>query len=196
MNEVIKNIYKRRAVRKYKNLPVEKDLICRIIAAGKMAPSAMNMQPWKFYVLTDKNKIKAYSKEMAEVALEGTKDLNLKDVLRMTLDLFHFSTVKDLVTKSEDLFYGAPVVILITSPGTDEWGPLDVGMCAQNMMLAATSIGLETCPVGFAKYISKTPGYHLLNIPDSEMVQLAIIVGYADEQPKEHEMVDGNVFYL
>ncbi|MDR3697413.1 nitroreductase [Mucilaginibacter sp.] len=196
MNEVINNIYKRRAVREYKDIPVEKDLICRIIAAGKMAPSAMNRQPWKFYVLTDKNKIRSYSKEIAHIALQGIKDLSLKELVKVSLSLFHFSTITDLVIKSDHVFYGAPVVIFITSPKDDEWGALDVGMCAQNMMLAARSIGLETCPVGFAKFVMKTPDYHLLNIPDTDVVQLAIIIGYGDEHPKEHEMVDGNVFYV
>jgi len=54
------------------------------------------------------------------------------------------------------------VVIFIISPHDNEWASLDVGMCAQNIMLAAKSLGLDTCPVGFGKYVEKTkifPGY-------------------------------------
>lgn len=57
MNPIIENIYHRRAVRKYKDLAVDRDVIDEIIMAGKMAPSAMNRQPWKFYVLTDREKL-------------------------------------------------------------------------------------------------------------------------------------------
>jgi len=45
MNEVIKNIYERRAVRKYTDQVVTKDIIEEIVDAGRMAPSAMNKQP-------------------------------------------------------------------------------------------------------------------------------------------------------
>jgi nitroreductase len=69
MNDILKNIFERRAVRKYKNMTVPKDLIGILLDAGRMAPSAMNRQPWKFYVLTDSKKIKSFSKEIAEVAI-------------------------------------------------------------------------------------------------------------------------------
>ena len=58
MNEVLKTIYERRAVRKYKHVTVARELIDMLLDAGRMAPSAMNKQPWKFYVLTDQKKIK------------------------------------------------------------------------------------------------------------------------------------------
>ena len=50
-NDTIKIIYERRAVRKYKDISVEKNLIEQIIDTGRMAPSAINKQPWKFYGL-------------------------------------------------------------------------------------------------------------------------------------------------
>ena len=69
--ETIRTIYERRAVRKYKDKPVERELIEEVIEAGMMAPSAINKQPWKFYILTDKATIKTFSKEIAGVALKG-----------------------------------------------------------------------------------------------------------------------------
>jgi nitroreductase len=59
MNDVLKTIYERRAIRKYKDQPVDKKLIEEINDAGRMAPSAMNRQLWKFYVLMDKEQIKS-----------------------------------------------------------------------------------------------------------------------------------------
>ena len=55
-------IYHRISVRKFEDKPVEKDLILDILRAGMRAPSACNQQPWEFYVVTDRDKIKALSK--------------------------------------------------------------------------------------------------------------------------------------
>ena len=46
-------INKRRSIRKYKNLEVEKEKIDLLIKAGMVAPSACNRQPWEFIIITD-----------------------------------------------------------------------------------------------------------------------------------------------
>jgi nitroreductase len=196
MNEVLKHIFERRAVRKYKHMSVDKDVIEMLLDAGRMAPSAMNRQPWKFYVLSDRKKIKAFSKEIAAIAVKQIKHVSLKELAKMTLSFFHLSTMVHFLEQDDHIFYGAPVVIFITSPLKDEWGALDVGMCAQNIMLAAKSMGLDTCPVGFAKFVSQTKDYYQLNIPASEQVDLAIIVGYGDESPKSHERIENNAVFI
>jgi len=62
MNNTFETIYSRRAVRKYKPKKVDRGLIEQILEAGRMAPSAHNNQPWKFYMLTDKDDIQTFSK--------------------------------------------------------------------------------------------------------------------------------------
>lgn len=49
--EVIKN---RRSIRKYQNKAVEKEKLLRILDAGRLASSAMNRQPYKFLIITEK----------------------------------------------------------------------------------------------------------------------------------------------
>jgi len=115
MNDILKNIYERRAVRKYKNISVPKDLIEMLLDAGRMAPSAMNRQPWKFYVLTDARKIRAFSKEIAQVAIREIKHTSLKDIAKMTFSHFHLSTMIDFLAHADHIFYGAPVVIFLTT---------------------------------------------------------------------------------
>jgi len=193
---LLKIIYERRAVRKYKKAPVEKGLIDIILDAGRMAPSAMNKQPWKFYVLTDARKIKAFSKEIASIGVKELHHVSIEDAKKLNLSAFHLSTMSDYLNNGDHIFYGAPVVIFITSPVGEEWGAIDIGMCAQNMMLAAKVIGLDTCPVGFAKYITQAKDFYLLNIPDTEVVQLAIIVGFGDEQPDAHERIGNNATFI
>ena len=49
------------SIRKYQNRPVEKEKTEAILRAAMQAPSAANQQPWEFYVVTDKEKLKALS---------------------------------------------------------------------------------------------------------------------------------------
>ena len=56
---MIKNIAHRVSIRKYQNKPVEKEKVKAVLRAAMQAPSAGNQQPWEFYVVTDKEKLKA-----------------------------------------------------------------------------------------------------------------------------------------
>lgn len=51
--EVLDAIKKRRSVRKYLDRPVPDEALLRVLEAGRIAPSAMNYQPWHFIVVTD-----------------------------------------------------------------------------------------------------------------------------------------------
>ena len=196
MNETLNTIYERRAVRKYEDKPVEKELISQVIDAGRMAPSAINKQPWKFYVVTDKEIIRRFSKEIAKVAAKEMSKMKTKKIIKMAASFFYLSHGLDFLRLDDAIFHGAPVVIFITSPKANEWAALDVGMCAQNMMLAAKSLGLDSCPVGFAKFIEKTDSYTKLRVLELEQVDLAVIIGYGNEHPEVKKRVTDNVFFV
>lgn len=53
MKEMLEAIYKRRSIRKYSSKPVDKSLLERVVKAGFYAPSARNLQPWHFIIVTD-----------------------------------------------------------------------------------------------------------------------------------------------
>lgn len=56
------SIYHRISVRKYENRPVEREKIESILRAAMQAPSAVDQQPWEFYVVTDREKLLALSR--------------------------------------------------------------------------------------------------------------------------------------
>ncbi len=180
MNETLTTIHQRRSVRKFKQVPPNKDIIEDLLNAGRSAPSAINKQPWRFYVITNTALITSMAKEIEAVA-EGQFQLSHG---------VHLSRTEDAV------FHGAPVVVFISAPKDNEWAELDVGMCAQNMMLAAKSLGLDSCPVGFGRFVEKTKCYSLLNVPASERIVVSLVFGYGDEQPKEHPRRRDNVVYV
>ena len=51
-------IFTRTSVRKYEDRPVEPEKLDKILRAAMAAPSAVNQQPWEFYVVTDKSVLK------------------------------------------------------------------------------------------------------------------------------------------
>ncbi|MGZ3901360.1 MAG: nitroreductase [Bacteroidia bacterium] len=178
-NETLNIIHERRAVRKYKKDPVDKIHIEQIIAAGRMAPSAMNKQPWKFYVLTNKEKLQLYSDKIKKIAGQ----------------IFHLSMTEH-DKEPDPIFHGAPVAIFITAPRNNDWASIDIGMCVQNIMLAARSMGYDTCPVGLAKFIEQTDVYNELQIPKEEEIKLAVVLGYGDEKPVLHKRLNNNLVFL
>ena len=195
-NETLETIYTRRSVRKYKDQEVNKEIIEQVINAGRMAPSAINMQPWKFYVLTDKDKIQEYSKAIKSVAAKQVFKMGFKNLVKTAVSAIKMSHGISFHKEKDAVFHGAPVVIFIAGDVHNEWAALDLGMCVQNMLLASKSIGLDTCPIGFAKFIEETEIYTELNIPKSEKVFLAVILGYGSESPSLHTRKKDNAIYL
>ena len=196
MNETIKTIYERRAVRKYDERPIEKALINEVIEAGRMAPSAINMQPWKFHVLTNKELIKRLSKEISRAAASEISKMKIRKLMKLAASFFYLSHGLDFLKLEDAVFHGAPAVIFISSPKANEWADLDIGMCSQNIMLAAQSLGLASCPIGFAKYVEKTKSYKKLGIAETEQVIIAIIIGYGVEKPEPKIRLKDNLFFI
>lgn len=60
-------IRKRRDIRSYLKKDVPDDVIRKIIEAGRLAPSAMNLQPWQFIVIKNKETLK----ELGEFCMSG-----------------------------------------------------------------------------------------------------------------------------
>jgi nitroreductase len=60
--DVFEAIQKRKSVRAYQAKPVPRKVIKKILEAGRIAPSAVNFQPWHFIVVTDAEKRKVLSR--------------------------------------------------------------------------------------------------------------------------------------
>lgn len=58
-----KVVEKRRSVRRYKDTPVPREKLLKILEAARIAPSAMHKQPWHFIVVEDKETIKKLAKQ-------------------------------------------------------------------------------------------------------------------------------------
>lgn len=160
-------ILKRRSVRMYKKEQVPEFMINRILEAGRFAPSAGNSQPWKFIVIRDPQVIKGLTdttvkicklfKSLIDYRVPGKRwrlpiaKFNIK-VKPKDLHPVPFGACSLIADSKLGLFHGAPTVILIFKDVRGVSNPdLDCGIAGQNMVLAAHSMGLGTCWVGFVK---------------------------------------------
>jgi len=69
--------------------------------------------------------------------------------------------MRSAVNKRRPDISRAPVVFFISGTKEDKWAAFDIGMCSQNIMLAAKLLGFDTRPIGLAKMVMETDGYGL-----------------------------------
>jgi NADPH-dependent glutamate synthase beta subunit-like oxidoreductase/nitroreductase/Pyruvate/2-oxoacid:ferredoxin oxidoreductase delta subunit len=167
LTDVEKVIYRRRSVRVYRKDPVPRELISRVLEAGRFAPSAGNCQGWKFIVVTDRQLLDELSASTIKFLSLFTKLYQGKGPGRTTLkkalaflkpnaiDQRPMCAIQALSTPKFgdgklDCFFNAPAAILLVTHHLHISEPqLGMGICGQNMVLAAHSLGLGTCYVGF-----------------------------------------------
>lgn len=160
-------IYTRRSTRVYKQDPVPRDLIQRVLEAGRFAPSAGNCQGWKYVVVTDRKLLDELSASTVKFLGLFTKLYQGKGPLRTSLkktlaflkpnaiDQRPMVAIQALMTPKFgdgqlDAFFNAPAAIFLLTHHLHISEPaLGMGICGQNMVLAAHSLGLGTCYVGF-----------------------------------------------
>ena len=173
MNVTIREMEKRRSIRKYKaELPAKEDLDL-IVEAGLYAASGMGRQSPIILVVTQK--------EMRD---------RLAEANRRILG----------APEGVDPFYGAPAVLVVLANKADPTGIYDGSLVMGNMMLAAHSLKLGSCWIHRAKEEFETDEYkQLLQDLGVEGEYEGIghcIIGYADEEPEAAPRKEGRVFYI
>lgn len=118
--KVMEAIAERRSIRSFSSKPVEEDKLLRVLEAGRLAPSARNMQDWKFVVVKDPG----LRRRLAEAAR------NQEFVGQAPIVIVACGT-SDYVMTCGQLTY-----------------PIDVAISADHMALAAVEEGLGTCWIG------------------------------------------------
>lgn len=193
--ELSEGLRTRTSVRAFLKKPVPRELIADILAEAQQAPSSSNQQPWHFYVITGKplaeltEKIlaahhsdrKPYDpskgKTIPPKYVERTKKLfrELRPFLQMLGE-----DNRAFIETGSLRFYDAPVAFLLTLHASFPRSRLmDIGMAAQNLMLAAHARGLGTCAIGLVLYYEDIIRAALELAPDHDLA-LMIALGYPD----------------
>jgi len=145
----------RRSIRRYKAQLVEQKKLDQVVEAGRLAPSAKNLQPWHFVLVTDGEQRRALRAAYASDWFVGAPAI--------------------LVA------CGDPSVAWRRMDGEEYW-KVDVSIAMENMVLAARELGLGTCWIGaFDEKAAKTA----LKVPDGVRVLAMTPIGYPDEEKGE-----------
>ena len=153
----------RRSVRKYKEDAIPREVIEKILEAGRYAPTGSNSQNVNYLVLTSPDRILRlrnmtlafYEKLFARA--RGRFGSVLLGLLagRRTLEYLRESLPKvehayEKMKKGKDiLFYHAPVVILAHAESWDSSSPFNCAVALYNCSLMAHTLGLGCCFNGF-----------------------------------------------
>ncbi len=167
--ELLEAIKTRRSVRTYQDKPVEDEKLQAVLDAVRMAPSWANMQCWRMVVVKDK------------AAREKISDLSYVES--------YFSPKGYKSNPSKKALAAAPVVIVLCADPAQSgvlWDQnyylVDAGIAAQNLMLAARSLGLGTVFVGV---YDEEKMKELLSIPASIRIIGLLPLGYPTGENKD-----------
>ena len=141
MNEVMDCILSRRSIRRYRPEQIEEEKLEAILRAGLYAPNAGSRQSAVIAVCQDAR----LSEELGRIN---------KAAYHGTVQEGYISRDQPSIADDQMLpsgFYGAPVVLTLFAPRDMRFSTADCCTAAQNMMLAAHSLGVGSCMVGRAE---------------------------------------------
>ncbi len=183
--EVLEAINGRRSVREYTDEAVNDEAVCELIDAAIKAPSAINEQPWCFVVIRQTALLSQIS--------ERAKAHLLKASLGAPAHPF-----RDMLNDPKfNIFYHAPVLVVIAACQPTDWAVEDCALAAENLMLAAHAKGLGTCWIGFAQHwLSTAEGKTTFGLPASYIPIAPIIIGHPQRGPVPVPRKDPNIRWL
>ena len=168
MNQVIRQLHRRKSVRVYQDRPIEKDVKQAILEAALQAPTAGNMTLYTILDITDQAK---------------------KDALAISCDNQPFiATAPMVLIFCADYRRWYDAFREYEKVRTPDMGDLflaeaDAVIAAQNAVVAAHSLGLGSCYIGD---ITENFEYHreLLHLPRYVVPAAMLCMGYPTEQQK------------
>jgi nitroreductase len=183
INEAISG---RRSVREYTTQAVDVETIRRLIDAAVHAPNAVNQQPWSFTVVREQAALDRLSQDAKSHMLA---------TMAATPHSDHFRSL--LSDQKFQIFYHAPVLIVISAAPGGLWAVEDCALAAANLMLAACAEGLGTCWIGFAQRWLQTPeAKKALGLPAATLPVAPIIVGRPASAPPVVQRKEAQIRWL
>ena len=165
----IENIMTRTSVRQYKDQPVEQEKIDIMLKAAMAAPTAVNLQPWHFIVITDKQTIGL---------LSGQQPTNAPLLIAVCGDTDK-TTTPDGKMKLPDFWVE------------------DVSAATENLLLAAHALGLGAVWTGVYPAMDRTAEVANVQKKKKNIVPMAVVrIGYPDESPEpKDKFKEENISY-
>lgn len=192
-------VEKRRAIRSFKDHPIEREVLERLLQIARYAPSWANTQPWELAVVSgeimekirreyqeafDKGEKPLYGVPFPEVWTRECQERMLanKEAIFQRLGIDKGDEDKILSYKRGMIsFFNAPVSIFVhMNQLLGQWSMFDLGLLSQTIMLLLQDAGLDCIPaVTLVAYPSILRKY--LGIPKENKIVIGIAIGHAQE---------------
>jgi nitroreductase len=202
--EAIMDVYEavasRRAVRGFKDEPVSREVLERVLSAAAWSPSGSNIQPWNIYVLTGARLAELKTHAVERVSHGDPWDERqyqmyppaLKSPYGERRSAFGRERYSALGIAREDLearmraaignwkCFGAPAAMFCyidRDMGLPQWA--DLGMYLQTVMLLLRAEGLHSCPQMAWSQVRETVA-EFVSPPDGLILFCGMSIGYED----------------
>ena len=157
----------RRSVRRYLDKPVEKEKILRCIEAARLAPSADNVQPWRFLIIDDPELKAQFSREVFSGIYFISKFAAKAPVL--ILILARLDIIANRIGKQIQNIH---------------FYLIDIGIAGEHIVLQAEELGLGTCWIG---WFSPRKARKFFNIPRKYKIVSLMAMGYYEKKPSKEK---------
>ena len=157
----------RRSIRRYLEKPVERKKILACIEAARLAPSAENVQPWRFLIIDDPDLIAQLAKEAFSGIYFVTKFAAKAPVIIVILA--RLDIIANRIGKQiQNIHYYY----------------IDSGIAGEHIVLQAEELGLGTCWIG---WFNTRKARRFLKIPRKYKIVSLMAMGYYEKKPSREK---------
>ncbi|RLE02550.1 MAG: hypothetical protein DRJ11_06840 [Candidatus Aminicenantes bacterium] len=160
---LLKLIWQRRSIRRFLESPIPREKILLCLEAARWAPSAENVQPWRFLVIDDPEVKQRFAEKVFSGIYFPSRFAQHAPVLILVM---------------------ARLDILANRVGKQIQGVayhlLDIGMAGEHLVLQAEELGLSTCWIG---WFNLKKARKFFSIPRKYKIISLIALGYAAKRP-------------
>jgi nitroreductase/NAD-dependent dihydropyrimidine dehydrogenase PreA subunit len=173
--QTVQFLRSRRSIRKYKDKPVDKTELKRLIEIARYAPSGHNLQPVEWLVLVDKAELK----RLSGIVVEWMRWMltNMPDVassMHMDLTVDRYENGYDVVLRD------APAVIVAHAHKENRVALAACTIALTYLELVTTTMGMGACWAGYFNAAATTfaPMQQALALPNDHQAFGSMMVGY------------------
>ena len=174
--EALEAIISRRSTRKYSDRMPEKELIEKVIEAGRYAPSGGNSQTTHFIIFTEP----AQLKELADLVQE--------EFAKMEFTKGMYASMRNSIFASKRgnyiFHYNAPVFIVTANKKTYGNAMADSACALENMMVAANALDLGSCWINQLHWLDENENVRRYmmehGLTEEETITGGLILGYPE----------------
>jgi nitroreductase/NAD-dependent dihydropyrimidine dehydrogenase PreA subunit len=193
-DQVLELVRSRRSTRVFRDRPVEKELIEKVIAGARYAPSAHNTQSTEFIVVQDPGVLKEIGRLTADY-LEKIIKLLRNPITRFFMRLVEGKKVQGAIRALDGferliralrqgrdrILHEAPALILFHANQSTVFAEANANLALQNAALIAQSMGLGSFWTGYVVSVCQRDGRipKLLSLPKGHKVYAGLALGYS-----------------